>query len=296
MPREELMQILSLIIWVGICFLIITCQITCTTQIAISKVIVETNYNKKIILYSVHSHTSLTEGHLKAIIESQFFIYLGSSNAFTFNVYKLNESSINGCFSCAKYLPQCTVCLKFMSINLTPVPTSNAMSQPISVNPTSQYMIPLNRSQSLYAPSKIKLPLSSTNSASKIAYDLKTNALISPPQNLITAGQVNYQNSKPIQYNSGSMYISNSNNSNNNLELEPNEPCEEQKSKEMLRQELQSENLQFLETNRFGKWFAWCQTCKHGGHIRHLMDWFKNHDKCPFLHCKCECLNLDNTI
>lgn len=231
-----------------------------------------------------------------SIIEYRFLYILGSAKSSLFNGYKLNESSINGCMSCAKYLPQCTVCLKFMSINLTPAPTSNSMAQPISVNPSPQYMIPLNRSQSLYAPSKIVVPMSSTNSASKIAYDLKTNALISPPQNLVTAGQISYQNSKPGQFNGGSMYVSNSNNSNNNLELETNEPGEEPKSKELLREETNSENLQFLETNRFGKWFAWCQTCKHGGHIKHLIDWFKNHDKCPFLHCKCECLNLDNII
>lgn len=25
----------------------------------------------------------------------------------------------------------------------------------------------------------------------------------------------------------------------------------------------------------FGKWFSWCQTCRHGGHSDHLTEWFK---------------------
>jgi hypothetical protein len=24
-----------------------------------------------------------------------------------------------------------------------------------------------------------------------------------------------------------------------------------------------------------------------------LIDWFKCHDKCPFIHCNCECTNID---
>ena len=24
-----------------------------------------------------------------------------------------------------------------------------------------------------------------------------------------------------------------------------------------------------------GDWFTWCQTCLHGGHAGHMMDWFK---------------------
>lgn len=25
----------------------------------------------------------------------------------------------------------------------------------------------------------------------------------------------------------------------------------------------------------FTTWFTWCQTCRHGGHAHHLMEWFK---------------------
>lgn len=27
--------------------------------------------------------------------------------------------------------------------------------------------------------------------------------------------------------------------------------------------------------------FAWCQGCGHGGHLRHLQDWFSRHTRCP---------------
>lgn len=27
--------------------------------------------------------------------------------------------------------------------------------------------------------------------------------------------------------------------------------------------------------SNFTSWFTWCQTCRHGGHAHHLMEWFK---------------------
>ena len=63
---------------------------------------------------------------------------------------------------------------------------------------------------------------------------------------------------------------------------------------ESIKNAIQIENALFLSSNKFGKWFSWCQTCKHGGHIRHLIEWFNDHEKCPFLHCKCKCLSLDS--
>lgn len=25
----------------------------------------------------------------------------------------------------------------------------------------------------------------------------------------------------------------------------------------------------------FNSWFTWCQSCRHGGHAVHMMNWFK---------------------
>lgn len=174
-----------------------------------------------------------------------------------------------------------------MKINLNSTPSMNIPT----ANPTVNHLIiPLHRSKSLYTPSAtICHPgMNSTGSASKIPYDLQTNALISPPMAVI------HKSSSAGQYRNGQIYMAHSNNSNNPIEIEPNEEPLEAKDFETLRIELQNENIEFLNTNKFGKWFSWCQTCKHGGHLNHLMDWFKSHDKCPFLHCKCRCLNSDN--
>ncbi|KRY76871.1 WD repeat-containing protein mio-A, partial [Trichinella pseudospiralis] len=39
-------------------------------------------------------------------------------------------------------------------------------------------------------------------------------------------------------------------------------------------------------------WFVWCCMCKHGGHKKHLNEWFKRNSKCPMPKCKCECMTL----
>eukprot|EP00762_Andalucia_godoyi_P005150 ANDGO_03996.mRNA.1 WD repeat-containing protein mio len=41
-------------------------------------------------------------------------------------------------------------------------------------------------------------------------------------------------------------------------------------------------------------WFSWCQSCKHGGHVRHLVEWFGAHDVCPVKDCDCHCMSLDH--
>ncbi|KAG8459115.1 hypothetical protein KFE25_002522 [Diacronema lutheri] len=43
----------------------------------------------------------------------------------------------------------------------------------------------------------------------------------------------------------------------------------------------------------FDDWFAWCQSCHHGGHARHLSEWFATHDECPVSNCRCRCSQLD---
>lgn len=46
--------------------------------------------------------------------------------------------------------------------------------------------------------------------------------------------------------------------------------------------------------NPFNNWFTWCQTCRHGGHSNHIVDWFKEHTECPVTGCGCHCMNLDS--
>lgn len=43
----------------------------------------------------------------------------------------------------------------------------------------------------------------------------------------------------------------------------------------------------------FGDWFSWCQTCRHGGHAGHMIDWFSAHQVCPVTGCTCRCASLD---
>lgn len=45
--------------------------------------------------------------------------------------------------------------------------------------------------------------------------------------------------------------------------------------------------------SHFSSWFTWCQTCRHGGHAHHLMEWFKEHSECPVTTCTCKCMSLD---
>lgn len=35
--------------------------------------------------------------------------------------------------------------------------------------------------------------------------------------------------------------------------------------------------------------FAWCTMCKHGGHIKHLLEWFGTRNVCPVSGCNCHC-------
>ncbi|CAL1286700.1 unnamed protein product [Larinioides sclopetarius] len=45
----------------------------------------------------------------------------------------------------------------------------------------------------------------------------------------------------------------------------------------------------------FSDWLTWCQTCRHGGHSVHILEWFKNHNECPVTGCMCKCMSLDAT-
>nr|XP_058964529.1 GATOR complex protein MIOS-like [Pocillopora verrucosa] len=46
--------------------------------------------------------------------------------------------------------------------------------------------------------------------------------------------------------------------------------------------------------NPFHNWFTWCQSCRHGGHSNHIVEWFKEHIECPVTGCGCHCMNLDS--
>jgi hypothetical protein len=36
-------------------------------------------------------------------------------------------------------------------------------------------------------------------------------------------------------------------------------------------------------------WFTFCISCKHGGHVSHIKEWFKFNDECPVWNCSCRC-------
>lgn len=46
----------------------------------------------------------------------------------------------------------------------------------------------------------------------------------------------------------------------------------------------------------FDNWFTWCQNCRHGGHSRHITNWFDHHLECPMVGCMCKCLSLDYVV
>ncbi|CAG8706322.1 uncharacterized protein OCT59_029542 [Rhizophagus irregularis] len=52
-------------------------------------------------------------------------------------------------------------------------------------------------------------------------------------------------------------------------------------------------NLQHGSSNDkpsgFDLWFTWCQSCRHGGHAIHMLQWFQKHKVCPVSECPCEC-------
>jgi len=50
-----------------------------------------------------------------------------------------------------------------------------------------------------------------------------------------------------------------------------------------------------IKISHFSDWFTWCQTCRHGGHASHLIQWFKHHPECPVTGCNCKCASLDNS-
>lgn len=190
--------------------------------------------------------------------------------------FKQNDQSINGCLNCARFLPQCVICLKLMKINMTPS----------SVTVHTNHPGHLNRSQSLYA--TLPMPNFSSNSTEKLLLQSKSPTIQINKSQTICANIPHLADLPNVNFISDLEQD----------EIKQQEFVKQQQQLQMHRSKssLHAENLVFLSNSKFGNWFSWCQSCKHGGHINCLINWFRNHEKCPFLHCKCQCLNIDNHI
>jgi hypothetical protein len=186
------------------------------------------------------------------------------------------ETSINGCSNCAHLLPQCVICLRLMKINLAPSQMVNH-----SQNSNQNYhILPLSRSQPFLHHASAKI-VSNSYPSSKTKSILLHRNVNSPNVHQ------NENHSPGVNANSAL-----SNNINSNDEKRIKDATHEQNCVDN-NSVFQNENIYFLANSKFGTWFSWCATCKHGGHIKHLIDWFKHHKKCPYVHCECICTNLD---
>ena len=190
---------------------------------------------------------------------SQYSNHILSQKSIT---YKSNDQTLNGCLHCSSFLPQCTVCLKLMKINMSPSSSSSSNSS-------------FNQSQSLYATTPISL------------FNAKS------PTIQINKSQVNNSSNIP---NSTDLNLQCFSELDEQID-EGNKQNNKEHAQHRLKSSQQADNILFLNNSKFGNWFSWCQTCKHGGHNSCLIQyWFKNSNKCPFLHCKCTCLNIDHHI
>jgi hypothetical protein len=182
------------------------------------------------------------------------------------------ETSINGCSNCAHLLPQCVICLRLMKINLAPSQMINH-----SQNSNQNYhILPLSRSQPFLHHTSAKI-VSNSYPSSKTKSILLHRNVNSPNVHQ------NENHSPGINANSALSSNMNSNDEKHIKDAPHEQNCVDNNN----------ENMYFLANSKFGTWFSWCATCKHGGHIRHLIDWFKHHKKCPYVHCECICTNLD---
>lgn len=172
-----------------------------------------------------------------------------------------HDTSLIWCLNCYKFLPQCVVCLSLMKVNVAP-------SYPVSVSQST-----MNRVQT--TPKMYR----SEFDAKKILAHNKS------PSQLDLHGSVDrnfyldeYGDSQRLNLHEIRKEISQRKSQMNKVEI------------------LFTNNFYILKSTRFGNWFSWCMSCHHGGHIKHLMNWFRSNKKCPYLHCKCQCTNLDFII
>jgi hypothetical protein len=192
-----------------------------------------------------------------------------------------NKSEIIGC-KCGQYLPQCVICLKLMKIN-------NRINI-ISIYADSNRS---NQSPKMMAPNKVtskitlyKSPNSSSlniNCVGNNTSDRDQIAIIDSKGSLLIAADTSELNANLPPSNRHAIATAKRNELN--LAAQEIKSCK-----------LSQDTLLFINTNRVGNWFSWCQMCKHGGHIRHIIEWFKSHEYCAFIHCKCQCIVIDNIL
>lgn len=210
----------------------------------------------------------------------------GIPNGSTGFFHKLNEQSLNCCMNCAHNFPQCAVCLRLMRVNLNPNPSTSQFantsrdggaSTPAGTSSTSTaqaqqqllMQMPINRSTSLYFQSPKAVVNPPTTSASQQQMVVRSPKLDSSdvsnlPKNLLNEIKTH------DNHDHSSTLLNSSHHHSSSID-----------------------NLTFVASTKYGNWFSWCQSCKHGGHIRHLVEWFRDHQECPFLHCQCACLTKD---
>ncbi|EAS06248.3 alpha/beta fold hydrolase (macronuclear) [Tetrahymena thermophila SB210] len=44
-----------------------------------------------------------------------------------------------------------------------------------------------------------------------------------------------------------------------------------------------------IENLNLEEGIVWCQSCNHGGHYKHIIEWFQDFDVCPVSDCSCKC-------
>ena len=54
------------------------------------------------------------------------------------------------------------------------------------------------------------------------------------------------------------------------------------------RKELKSRE-KITEVFNIDEALVWCQTCRHGGHLKHISEWFDEFTFCPVTDCPCQC-------
>ncbi|RNA20595.1 WD repeat-containing mio-B [Brachionus plicatilis] len=186
---------------------------------------------------------------------------IGSANAMNnFNLLP-HDTSLDWCLNCSKFLPHCVVCLRLMKVNLVSAPLVSILQPSISrVQTTPKIMHPYGQPKKMSVQYKSPGKLDMSGFAGKHFY--------------IDENTEN-QNDK--------MHI---------IRKELNERITHMNKVEILF----SNKFFMLKSTKFGNWFSWCMSCHHGGHIKHLINWFRFNQKCPYLHCKCQCTNLDHII
>lgn len=51
-----------------------------------------------------------------------------------------------------------------------------------------------------------------------------------------------------------------------------------------------------IKSRPVSSWMTWCQSCRHGGHLVHIQEWFKSHTECPVTCCNCKCFAVDTPL